>query len=499
MIALETEGTVLRGRFSPRGARGSVDDAVPRSSDDDAIEWCHRRLLARIHRYTIDRLRAEIEPASQADFMRYLFRWQHLDPATRLSGARGLREVVEQLQAFDAPASTWESDILPARIEGYDPEWLDTLSLSGAVAWGRLVPPPSAGADRPRSGPVRSSPLSLFVRADLPSWLALASDPDLDAAPLSHYARETLVALRKSGPAFQQDLVSRTGLLPIQVEGARRARVVGSRHCRRDGRPQGLDRARERAPREVTERRGPQPRFTDDTLAGRWALLREGAFRLEDRELVVERWARQLLARYGVVVRRLLEREPALAPWRDVARVLRRLEMRGEVRGGRFLQGASGEQFALPQAIEALRATRRREPDGILLAVGAGDPLNLTGVITPGERIASIPTNVVLYRDGVPVAARIGRERRLLRDEASRDERRRIETALVGPAGAREARGETAKAGNDQAWCYGDAGSPDQRKVDRMSDCTWRWIPPSGLSGSSSRRNSTTIPFRSSQ
>jgi ATP-dependent Lhr-like helicase len=146
---------------------------------------------------------------------------------------------------------------------------------------------------------------------------------------------------------------------------------------------------------------------------------------------------RQLLSRYGVVVRRLLEKEPPLAPWRDVARVLRRLEMRGEVRGGRFLQGASGEQFALPQAVEALRATRRREPDGSLLAVGAGDPLNLTGVITPGERIASTPANVVLYRDGVPVAARLGRERRIFRDEESRDERRRIETALVGPAGAR--------------------------------------------------------------
>jgi ATP-dependent Lhr-like helicase len=161
--------------------------------------------------------------------------------------------------------------------------------------------------------------------------------------------------------------------------------------------------------------------------------------RLGDRDLAVERWARQLLARYGVVVRRLLEREPPLAPWREVVRVLRRLEMRGEVRGGRFLQGASGEQFALPQAVEALRSVRRREPDGTLLAVGAGDPLNLSGVITPGERIPAIPTNVVLYRDGVPVAARIGRERRMLRDETSRDELRRIETALVGPAGARSA------------------------------------------------------------
>jgi len=140
-----------------------------------------------------------------------------------------------------------------------------------------------------------------------------------------------------------------------------------------------------------------------------------------------------------VVVRRLLDREPALAPWRDVARVLRRLEMRGEIRGGRFLQGASGEQFALPEAVEALRATRRRDADGSLLAVGAGDPLNLTGIVTPGERVPAVPSNVVLYRDGVPVAARIGRERRPLRDEASGDERRRIETALVGPAGAREA------------------------------------------------------------
>jgi len=438
LIALEAEGTVLRGRFTPRAA-GS--DPVASTDGGPAIEWCHRRLLARIHRYTIDRLRAEIEPATQADFMRFLFRWQHVDPASRLTGARGLREVVEQLQAFDAPASAWETDLLPSRVEEYDPDWLDGLSLSGAVAWGRLVPPPVSGTERPRSGPVRTSPLALFVRADLPSWMTLAPDPDLEGAALSHYARETLAALRAGGPAFHQDLVTRTGLLPIQVE-----RGLGELASWGAVTADGMAGLRalilpesERRARRPRVRRGRQPRFTEDTFAGRWALLREGAVRLGDRDLAVARWARQLLARYGVVVRRLLDREPPLAPWRDVARVLRRLEMRGEVRGGRFLQGASGEQFALPQAVEALRATRRREPEGSLLAVGAGDPLNLTGVITPGERIPAIPTNVVLYRDGVPVAARIGRERRLLRDESSRDERRRIETALVGPAGAREA------------------------------------------------------------
>ena len=438
LIALEAEGTVLRGRFTPRGAsQGSADD---RAQGEAPIEWCHRRLLARIHRYTIDRLRAEIEPATQADFMRFLFRWQHLDPAAKLSGMRGVREVVEQLQAFDLPASAWETDVLPARIAEYDPDWLDGLCLSGAVAWGRLVAP-SASADRPRSGPFRTSPLSLFIRADLPTWMALASDPDLDGATLSHYARETLAALRASGPAFHQDLVARTGLLPAQVE-----RGLGELASWGAVTADGMAGLRalilsesERRGRRPRLRAGRRPRFTDDTLAGRWALLREGSVRLGDRDLTVERWARQLLARYGVVVRRLLEREPPLAPWREVVRVLRRLEMRGEVRGGRFLQGASGEQFALPQAVEALRSVRRREPDGSLLAVGAGDPLNLSGVITPGERIPAIPTNVVLYRDGVPVAARIGRERRMLRDETSRDELRRIETALVGPAGARSA------------------------------------------------------------
>ncbi len=437
MIALEVEGTVLRGRFTPRGGRHAADQEP--GADSNALEWCHRRLLARIHRYTIDRLRAEIEPATQADFMRYLFRWQHLDPSARLAGSRGVREVVELLQAFDAPAAAWESDILPARVAEYDPEWLDGLSLSGAVAWGRLVPPSASGIDRPRSGPVRSSPLSLFVRADLPSWLGLARDPDPDAAPFTHYARETLAALRAGGPAFHQDLVARTGLLSAQVERGL-AELASWGIVTADGMA-GLRALivpeSERRARRPLARRGRQPRFTDDTLAGRWALFREGAFRLDDRDLAVERWVRQLLSRYGVVVRRLLEREPPLAPWREVARVLRRLEMRGEVRGGRFLQGASGEQFALPQAVEALRATRRREPDGSLLAVGAGDPLNLTGVITPGERIASTPANVVLYRDGVPVAARLGRERRIFRDEESRDERRRIETALVGRAGAR--------------------------------------------------------------
>jgi ATP-dependent Lhr-like helicase len=433
MIGLETEGAVLRGRFTPGGSGAAERGEAP-------IEWCHRRLLARIHRYTIDRLRAEIEPATQADFMRFLFRWQHLDPAARLTGMRGLREIVEQIQAFDLPAAAWETDILPARISEYDPDWLDGLSLSGAVAWGRLVAP-SATAGRPRSGPVRSSPLSLFVRADLPTWMTLAGDPDLEAATLSHYARETLAALRSSGPAFHQDLIARTGLLPAQVE-----RGLGELASWGAVTADGMAGLRalilsesERRGRRPRVRSGRPPRFTDDTLAGRWSLLREGSVRLGDRDLAVERWTRQLLARYGVVVRRLLEREPPLAPWREVVRVLRRLEMRGEVRGGRFLQGASGEQFALPQAVESLRSVRRREPDGSLLAVGAGDPLNLSGIVTPGERIPAIATNVVLYRDGVPVAARIGRERRMLRDETSRDERRRIETALVGPAGARSA------------------------------------------------------------
>jgi ATP-dependent Lhr-like helicase len=430
LVALETEGVVLRGRFSPVEPGG-----------EPALEWCHRRLLARIHRLTVERLRAEIEPATSAEFMRFLFRWQNAAPGARLSGPRGLLEVLGRLQGWQAPASAWERDLLPARLETYDPAWLDALCLSGEVVWGRLVAPaPSADvlSARPRTGPVRTSPVAFLLRQHADAWLRAAPAPELPPEALSQEAWEVLRALSRRGASFLQDLVGRTGLLPSQVERGL-GELVSWGLVTADGfsglralvSPAGARGRRGRPARGVRLRRA-----SGTQAAGRWSLLREpsadaapagggrelaqapgrdggpetggaGGGPLE-REEGVERLARQFLARYGVVVRRMLEREPLLPPWREVLRVLRRLEMRGEIRGGRFLDGAAGEQFALPEAVELLRAVRRAGPDGTLVVLNGADPLNLTGIVTPGERIAATASNRIVWRDGVPVGARDG-------------------------------------------------------------------------------------------
>ncbi|MGH7571322.1 MAG: Lhr family helicase [Gemmatimonadota bacterium] len=429
LLRLEAEGTILRGRFSP-----GVQDP----------EWCHRRLLARIHRYTMDRLRSEIEPVAPADFMRFLFAWHGIGSAAPTDGPRGLLAVLDRLQGFEAPAVSWERDLLPARLAGYDPGWLDLVCLGGDVVWGRLLPPsPTADPERPRTGPVRNTPLAFFEREEVDAWMDLAPWPQLDEERLSHEARLVLTSMCERGPAFLQDLVRRTGLLPAQVE-----RGLGELLAWGLVTADGVEALRtlllpeHRRRRRPVPRPGRQPRYTGAAVAGRWSLLRDPgtAGRPEngsdapsgiDREDLVERLARQLLARYGVVTRRVLAREAPLAPWRELLRALWRLEMRGEVRGGRFVQGMAGEQFALPEAVERLRAVRRKEPDGRLLAVSAGDPLNLAGILTPGERVAALPGNRVVYKDGVPVAAKEGRATRALRDAASDAERREVERLLV--------------------------------------------------------------------
>jgi ATP-dependent Lhr-like helicase len=464
LVALETEGVVLRGNFTPglsvtTGAAGAAG-ATGATGDDEGsvgngaapLEWCHRRLLARIHRYTIDRLRAEIEPASAADFMRFLFTWQHADPGARLDGPRGLLEVLAQLQGYEAPAISWERDILPARVAGYQPAWLDELCLSGQVAWARLVPPSPAtaedGRERPRSGPVRNSPVAFFLRQDAETWTALAPASHVSGEGLSSDAWAVATALRLRGASFIQDLAGRTGLLLSQIERALGELVaLGLVTSDSFSGLRALISPLARRPRRARPRGGRPSRGVSSHVAGRWSLVREAwgdgpgspaqgetAASPADgerlREESVERLARQLLARYGVVVRRMLDREPLLPPWRELLRVLRRLEMRGEIRGGRFLQGAAGEQFALPEAVDLLRSVRRREPGPEMLTLSGGDPLNLTGLVTPGARVPAVPYNRVAYRAGVPVAVKEGKEIRLLRDAEEPGEEARLRAAL---------------------------------------------------------------------
>ncbi len=600
LVALETEGFALRGRFTPGGGVGvgaSVGAGAGARGGAAAaaeIEWCERRLLARIHRYTLERLRREIEPVSQADFMRFLLSWQRIafavtaSPAGLHAGQRGglagagedgeaaagsgagaplgspvgfaglapvaaippglaaasilgggggggapaagqsaaavaaqgaesLPALLAQLEGFEAPAAAWEGEILPARLAGYDPLWLDALCLAGRCVWGRLTPPAvgavgspalagspglavSAGlaglaglteaatglgaaaivrapaaadlamaaADRPRTrrpGPVRATPIVVVPRGSLPLWLQLAPAPPMAAAPaagsavssaagavddcselpeLSGDAAAVYRQLLGGGASFFDELAGRARLLHTQLEAAL-AELVAAGLVTADsftGLRALLVPAHKRPRVDRQTRPGAATSLAAFGVqnAGRWSLLRSPAPvgaqagasgravagsaagpnaygpALDDagNPVAVEAAAWALLRRYGVVFRRLLERESLMPLWRDLLRAYRRLEARGEIRGGRFVDGFSGEQFALPEAVGRLREVRREPRRGAMVSVSAADPLNLLGIVTPGERLPALSGNRVLYRDGEPIAVWEGRQARFL-------------------------------------------------------------------------------------
>jgi len=332
LLKLESEGAILRGHFT------------------GPDEWCERRLLARIHRYTLNRLRAEIEPVTAADFQRFLFAWQHVTPSTKLTGIDGAHEVIRQLDGFEIAANAWERHVLPLRIDRYEPSLLDALCFTGEVGWARLT-----------------TGVALFPRAHASAWLTETTPT------LTERAQHVLDLLRTRGASFARDLGDDTS---EALEELVNAGLITS-----DG---FIGRKPERA--------------------GRWSILTADV----DREEAIETQARALLKRYGVIFRRLLTREPNAAPWRELARVYRRLEARGEIRGGRFVTGMSGEQFALPEAVTTLREIRRTPADGRLTVISACDPLNLIGILTTSDRIRAIPGTRIAYRDGIPVAVMEG-------------------------------------------------------------------------------------------
>jgi ATP-dependent Lhr-like helicase len=408
LLALEAEGFVLRGQFTQPNV---------------GTEWCERRLLARIHRYTVERLRAEIEPVTAADFQRFLFEWQGLAVEPRAEGPQALNAIVEQLEGFEAACTAWESDVLPARTDAYDPDWLDSLCRSGRVVWARLTPPKSTGGNGRSAGPVRSTPIAFVVRRHLRDWRALAQ-PDAADEPLHLGTRTRAVAdyLQQQGASFFEEVMSGTGLLKSEVEEALRELVAL-------GKVQADSYSGLRTLLLPAERRRPGRRRRGSALlniedAGRWSLLSfpspqpvADKKRMEPGEATTEYIARVLLRRYGVVFRKLLTREPDwLPPWFELLRVYRRLEARGEIRGGRFVAGFSGEQYAAPEAVPLLRAIRRKPKTEQLVSISAADPLNLIGIVTPGARVPALAGNRVLYRDGVPVAAHIAGKTEFLID-----------------------------------------------------------------------------------
>jgi len=385
LVNLEVEGFVFRGRFTP---------------GLNETEWCARRLLARIHSYTLNRLRQEIEPVSSSDFIRFLLAWQKLAPDHQVEGPEALAVLIDQLEGFEAPAAAWEAEILPARMKDYDPSWLDSLCLSGQVLWARLTAPKNG--DRTKSsGPVRTTPISLINRRDTALWNLLFPGTAREQVTLSHSAEAVFDFLSASGASFFTDLVDGVALLRTQVEDAL-GELVACGLVTADSYA-GMRALLTPANRKTNAAKRRGKAAYDMSSAGRWSLLARQVVTAID-QASIEKLARILLRRYGVVFKRLLPREGFQLPWRDLLKVYHRLEQRGEIRGGRFISGLSGEQFALPEAVGMLRAMRRAPSEGAMVSVSAADPLNLVGIITPDDRVSAFAANRVLYRDGVPIA-----------------------------------------------------------------------------------------------
>ncbi|NWD50576.1 DEAD/DEAH box helicase [Pseudomonas gingeri] len=390
LAKLESEGYVLRGQFTP-GAT--------------AEQWCERHLLARIHRYTVKRLRREIEPVALQDFMRFLFDWQHLSSASQAQGSAALPMIVSQLEGYAAAAGAWDSDLLSARLKDYSSTWLDDLCRSGKLVWTHLN-----ARNKAASTTLRSTPIVLLPRSRLQLWSSLAEQTAIEA--LSPRTLKVHAALSEHGALFFDELLHEAHLLPTELETALQE-LVGAGLVNADsfaGLRALITPASKRQQRSGRRGRGAFVGGMDD--AGRWALLRRASTPAADTERLpeetLEQVAMTLLRRYGVVFWRLLEREAEWLPsWRELLRTLHRLEARGEIRGGRFVSGLAGEQFALPEAIPLLREVRRRPLDGSLVAVCGADPLNLAGTLLPGSKVPALAGNRLVYRDGVPAAAEV--------------------------------------------------------------------------------------------
>ena len=404
-LAMEMQGLLMRGIFECPATEPSFE-----ANSDHEIEWCERRILQRIHRRSVATLRKQIEPVTPAVYMRWLLSWQHLAPQTQLSGEEGVFETLRQLEGFEAPAIEWERTLLPARVANYDPRWLDALCLSGAVGWGRISPHPAwsagDGAAPRRVIPTNTAPVTFYIR-DTADWLphALAQQCVEEAklaAALSPEALQLRTLLQQRGACFANDIQRILNLTRQQTQHAL-WELATAGLAAADGFDQLRAMMDPRRKSAVAETHG---RRSTRSSAGRWSLLCEelhaasSAIEQARRtDQALESAARMLLTRYGVLFRDVLVRESNAPKWRDLLNILRRLEARGEVRGGRFLSGFGGEQYALPEAVESLRAARAHDCSAII-RVAAADPVNLIGIVIPGDRIPAVPGKEVVYCNG---------------------------------------------------------------------------------------------------
>lgn len=451
LIALESEGSILRGSFShdrlspvskkadsshllppPKGGKGGI------VGNSDTHEWCERRLLARIHRYTRDRLRGEIQPVTATKFMRFLFHWQRLrreDADERGEGEARLLAVIQQLEGCPVPAAAWESDILPVRVKNYVSSMLDRLCASGRIIWSR--PQQRGGDELRRSSPVRTTPILLCERAHFGHWNTGSAEQQGESLTLGSRAQGVYDVLKEQGASFFSDLIAVTGFMRTELESALGELVTkGLVTCDSFAGLRALVR-----PAAKQRRRGYRAHvYTDSAEAGRWSLIRHPIMNSASQQSTaladpaVEHVARVLLQRYGVVFRRLLDRESGLPPWRELHYVYRRLEARGEIRGGRFVSGFSGEQFALPGAATILHKIARGK-DEELVVIPAVDPLNLTGILLPGDRVPAVSGNRLLFSNGVLVAVMAGGEFKCL--QAVRPESELKQLLVRKPASTR--------------------------------------------------------------
>ena len=446
LAALEAEGFAMRGRFGANDAQGSAGAEE---------EWCERRLLARIHRYTVKRLRAEIEPVQARDFLRFLCEWQRVLPESRMQGPDALAAVLTQLEGFEAPAAAWEADIIPLRMAEYEPQWLDEHCRAGRFIWTRLAArtapqhaggaslaaPQSAGGtaramDSERSrgaSPVRSTPITLLARRNVPVWAAWADQSA--PAQLTSKAQAVAEFIREQGASFFDEIAEHVGMLPVEAEDAL-AELVALGMVNSDSfaglRVLLMPSGRRGRSNSYAVRRKRRLALFGMADAGRWALVRRPAAGAAHRgDEAVEQIVRSLLRRWGVIFWKLLGREADwLPPWRDILMCCRRLEARGEIRGGRFVAGFSGEQYATPEAVGLLRDARRKPDTQQYVSLSAADPLNLIGIITPGARLASLSGNRLLYRDGLPIATYAADEVHYLVDLPAK-EHWEVQTALL--------------------------------------------------------------------
>lgn len=442
MARLESEGVAMRGRFTPQACEPGADE-----------EWCERHLLARIHRYTIARLRREIEPVEPRDFMRFLFEWQRVAEDTRMQGDEALPAIIELLEGYEAPAGAWEAELLPARLIDYGPAWLDQLCTGGKVAWTRLRGHGGGGGGAGHEGggavstTLRTTPIVLLPRRVLGLWRGLPPQrAEDDEALLSPKARRVAARLEADGASFFDELAAGAHLLPTELEDALTELVArGRAHCDSFAGLRALLLPSSKRPSAHGGRRGRRAALFGLEDAGRWALVRRPALPAAESAKAggrpsappldadaVEHVARVLLRRYGMVCWHLLEREAAwLPPWRELLRVYQRLEARGEIRGGRFVAGLSGEQFALPEAVGLMRSVRRRPHDGTLVRISALDPLNLAGTLLPGTKVPRLAGARLVFEDGVPVASLVAGEVNLLQGGMAVEHISRVRQALI--------------------------------------------------------------------